>query len=97
MVLVDVKHHDYLLATLGVWPRRGSVREVSGVWSVYGVHRPHFLRERRGEEEPNRGPSAYQPDALLLGQIGSLEKDATILPLRYELNRFRSSVSIQIM
>ena len=38
MVLVDVKHHDYLLATLGVWPRRGSVREVSGVWSVYGVH-----------------------------------------------------------
>ena len=29
-------------------------------------------RERRAEAESNRGPSAYQPNALPLGQAGSL-------------------------
>ena len=31
----------------------------------------HNLFEEKGE--PNRGPSAYQPNALPLGQTGSLE------------------------
>ena len=31
-----------------------------------------FLRERRAEAVSNRGPSAYQPTALPLGQTGSL-------------------------
>ena len=29
--------------------------------------------ERRAEADSNRGPSAYQPNALPLGQTGSLE------------------------
>ena len=31
----------------------------------------NFWRERRAEADLNRGPSAYQPNALLLGQTGS--------------------------
>ena len=31
----------------------------------------HFCRERRDEADSNRVPSAYQPNALPLGQIGS--------------------------
>ena len=32
-----------------------------------------FRTERRAEAESNLGPSAYQPNALPLGQTGSLE------------------------
>ena len=32
----------------------------------------NFWRERRAEANSNRGPSAYQPNALPLGQTGSL-------------------------
>ena len=32
----------------------------------------NFWRERRAEADSNRGPSAYQPNALPLGQAGSL-------------------------
>ena len=36
------------------------------------VHKPQpFSRERRTEAVSNRGPSAYQPNALPLGQTGS--------------------------
>ena len=31
----------------------------------------NFRRERRAEADSNRGPSAYQPNALPLGQTGS--------------------------
>ena len=31
----------------------------------------NFLRERRTEADSNRSPSAYQPNALPLGQTGS--------------------------
>ena len=31
----------------------------------------NFLREQRAEADSNRGPSAYQPNALPLGQTGS--------------------------
>ena len=35
------------------------------------VHKPQpFLRERRAKAVSNRGPSAYQPNALPLGQTG---------------------------
>ena len=33
-----------------------------------------FWRERRAEAVSNRGPSAYQPNALPLGQTGSLSR-----------------------
>ena len=33
-----------------------------------------FEEERRAEAVSNRGPSAYQPNALPLGQTGSLEQ-----------------------
>ena len=36
----------------------------------------NFWRERRAEADSNRGPSAYQPNALPLGQTGSLEGTA---------------------
>ena len=32
----------------------------------------NFWRERRAKADSNRGPSAYQPNTLLLGQTGSL-------------------------
>ena len=39
---------------------------------VGNVHKPQpFWRERRAEAVLNRGPSAYQPNALPLGQTGS--------------------------
>ena len=39
------------------------------------VHKPQlFGRERRAEAVSNRGPSAYQPDALPLGQTGSQKR-----------------------
>ena len=35
-------------------------------------HKPQpFWRERRAEAVSNQGPSAYQPNALPLGQAGS--------------------------
>ena len=33
----------------------------------------NFWRERRADADSNRGPSAYQPNALPLGQTGSLQ------------------------
>ena len=45
---------------------------VRGKKSQDGVHKPQpFRRERRTEAESNRGLSAYQPNALPLGRIGS--------------------------
>ena len=38
----------------------------------------NFRRERRAEADSNRGPSAYQPDALPLGQSGSPEQAASL-------------------
>ena len=42
---------------------------VDAVNIVHNVHR-NFWRERRAEAESGRGPSAYQPNALPLGQTG---------------------------
>ena len=39
----------------------------------------NFWRERKAEAEWNRGPSAYQPNALPLGQTGSLTRDWEVL------------------
>ena len=39
-----------------------------------------FWRERRAEAVLNRGPSAYQPNALPLGQTGSLFLNLFISP-----------------
>ena len=39
----------------------------------------NFSRERRAEADSNRGPSAYQPNALLLGQTGSPHLDSNDL------------------
>ena len=38
----------------------------------------NFWRERRAEADLNQGPSAYQPNALLLGQTGSRLSSGTI-------------------
>ena len=39
-------------------------------------HKPQpFRKERRAEAVSNRGPSAYQPNALPLGQTGSLDDE----------------------
>ena len=40
-----------------------------------------FWRERRAEEDSNRGPSAYQPKALPLGQTGSRSRKICLLPV----------------
>ena len=41
----------------------------------------NFWRERRAEADSNRGPSAYQPNALPLGQTGSLKNNYLLLIL----------------
>ena len=43
-----------------------------GTNSQDSVHRPQFFMTRWAEAESNWGLSAYQPNALLLGQTGSL-------------------------
>ena len=48
------------------------------------VHKPQpFQRERRAEAVSNRGPSAYQPNALPLGQTGSQREDALLVEFMY--------------
>ena len=44
---------------------------IDGQKSQDSVYKPQpFWRERRAEAVSNRGPSAYQPNALPLGQTG---------------------------
>ena len=38
----------------------------------------NFWRERTAEADSNRGPSAYQPNALPLGQTGSQTNKTTV-------------------
>ena len=46
--------------------------KVMPVTTETSVHKPQpFWRERRAEAGSNWGPSAYQPNALPLGQTGS--------------------------
>ena len=45
--------------------------ELWGAKSQDSVQRPQFFMRKRAEADSNRGPSAYQPDALPLGQTGS--------------------------
>ena len=52
---------------------------LKGTKSQGGVHRPQLLKKKkkekkkkkRAEADSNRGPSAYQPNTLTLGQTGS--------------------------
>ena len=45
---------------------------VGSTKSQDNAHKPQpFRRERRAETVSNRGPSAFQPDAIPLGQTGS--------------------------
>ena len=48
----------------------------------------NFWRERRAGMDSNQGPSAYQPNALLLGQTGSLAGSP-----RYLLNILTNTVT----
>ena len=48
--------------------------------SVYTDH--NVSRERRAEADSNRGPSAYQPNALLLGQTVSDTELTNVLPIK---------------
>ena len=41
----------------------------------------NFWRERTAEADSNRGPSAYEPNALPLGQTGSHTRDTTVMDL----------------
>ena len=56
---------------------------------------PNFWREKRTEADSNRSPSAYQPNALPLGQTGSqqhwLYSTATISVLVHSWCTHRSS------
>ena len=53
------------------------------------VHKPQpFWRERRAEAVSNRGPSAYQPNALPLGQTGS-QNDVVQLWAIYNIHLYQ--------
>ena len=43
----------------------------------------HNLFEEKGEPVSNRGPSAYQPNALPLGHTGSQEGEGDFKPIIY--------------
>ena len=63
------------------------------------VHKPRpFQREGRAEAESSRGPSAYQPNALPLGQTGSLmlqSEDSNRLIDPFRLSRCRKTTTSQ--
>ena len=52
--------------------------------SVTANHDP-FEKKRRAEAVSNRGPSAYQPNALLLGQTGY--DQSTLIVVRGGVNK----------
>ena len=39
--------------------------------TTVSMHRPQLLERKESQADSNRGPSAYQPNALTLGQTGS--------------------------
>ena len=49
----------------------------------------NFRRERRAEADSNRGPSAYQPNALPLGQTGSQSLASRISVITPGLQRLK--------
>ena len=52
--------------------RWAAMRAILMFQSQDSVHKPQpFRRKRRAEAVSNRGPTAYQPNALPLGQTGS--------------------------
>ena len=58
------------------WAAMRAILMFSYLWGTKSqdcVHKPQpFWREKRAEAESSRGTSAYQPNALPLGQTGSL-------------------------
>ena len=59
----DESHFNVLIMVMGKVTRQVSTDH-------------NFWRERRAEADSNRGPSAYQPNALPPGQTGSLHLDS---------------------
>ena len=51
----------------------------------------NFWRERRAEADSNRGPSAYQPNALPLGQTGSREWNIKRLRIYFLWSRLQDN------
>ena len=70
MVLNDHRNRDFCIK-MGSDESHFNVSVGSGGQSHKTVHKPQpFRRERRSKAVSNRGPSAYQPNALPLGQTG---------------------------
>ena len=59
------------------WAAMRAISRFHFLWGTKSqdcVHRPQpFWIERRAEAESSQGPSAYQPNAVTLGQTGSLD------------------------
>ena len=66
-------HQNDSCITMGSDESHFNVSVGSDGQSQDSVHKPQpFWRERRAKAESNQGPSAYQPNALPLGQTGSV-------------------------
>ena len=71
-LLLHCHHQNDFCIKMGSEERHFNVSVVSDGQSQDSVHKPHiFGRKRRAEAVSNRGPSAYQPNALPLGQTSS--------------------------
>ena len=69
-----------------------------GTKSQDSVHKPQPLRrERRAEAVSNRGPPAYQPNALPLGQTGSLWSFAAGVLFELSEPHSQNRVSVQLV
>ena len=66
-------HHqnDFCIKTGGDESRFNVSLTVRDKKSQDSVHRPQTLKRKETAADSNRGPSAYQPNALLLGHTGS--------------------------
>ena len=59
---------------VGIDESRFNVSLIGGTKSQDRVHKPQLLKRKEAEAVSNRGPYAYQPNVLPLGQTVSLKK-----------------------
>ena len=58
------------------------------------VHRPQLLKKKESRSVPSRGPSAYQPTALMLGHTGTVTCDKRLVSLlKSEEQRYTKAIN----
>ena len=73
-LLLTLSPPEWLCIKVGSCARPFNVSLIVWAKSQGSVHKPQFLKTTESRSGSNRGRSAYQPSALLLGHTGSLKK-----------------------